>query len=421
MTFERITIKKGVNLSAIKTDKFKASLLSVNLLVPLSKTTASKNSLLTDVLQQGTVTYPTMEAINKRKDELYALGLTCHVSKRGEVQYVTFNISPIEDAYAFDNPNLLVDSLELLREIIFCPLVTEGEFKPEYVAREKKNLIDSIKAKINNKTSYAITRCHELMCEGEPFAVETGGDIEEIEKITPRELYDHYIKLLDNCGIEIAYVGSKSGAQVSKLIAEHLPFEERESPRLNTIVKTQVDEVRSHVEVLEVDQCKLSIGMRIGTSLISKNYIKFAMFNELFGGSPGSKLFMNVREKKSLCYYVRPVVEANKGIMVIASGVEKKNKDIAFEAIMEQLQEVRAGNFTDDEMYEAKRSLQNAYKEITDSPGSISSWYLSRIIAGRTDSPMQAAIEADTVTREDIIEMAGRLTLDYVYTLEGNN
>lgn len=418
MIFERIEIKKGVFVSAVKTDKFKTNLLTVNFLTPLSAQTASLNSLLTDVLKRGTVNYPTMQSINKKQDELYSLGLGAHVKKRGEVQSVTFELSAIDDAYTFDKINLLEQAIKLMGEMIFSPVTKNGVFLKEYVEQEKKNLIDSIKAQINNKASYAITRCHEVMCEGEAFAVNAAGDIPRVEKITPEQLYAQYKQLLESAVVEIIYVGSRNSSDIASLINKHLPLSDRKPDALKTTVKVNADKVKRLTEKMQINQCKLSIGLRTGTNLKDNDYIKFALFNEIFGGSTTSKLFMNVREKKSLCYYCQPVVEALKGVMVIASGVDIKNKDSAYEAIIEQLEDMKNGVISDAEINDAKRSLENAYREITDSPASIYNWYLSRIIAGRTDSPEETAKSVKAVTKQDVIEMSKRLSLDTVYSLE---
>lgn len=418
MVFERIEIKKGVSLSVVKTDKFKTNLLTVNLLAPISADTASLNSLLTDVLKRGTEKYPDMQSLSKKQNELYSLGLNSYVSKRGEVHSVTFELSAIDDSYTFDKINLLEQSVQLLNQLIFHPLTKEGVFVTEYVEQEKKNLCDSIRAQMNNKTKYAITRCYELMCEGEPFAVNAAGDIDRVKKITPEKLYEQYKNLIDTAEVEIIYIGAQEATTISSLINRYLPFSERKPKLLDAIVKTTPSNIKYYTDKMQVNQCKLSIGFRIGTSLKSKDYIKFSLFNELFGGSTTSKLFVNVREKKSLCYYCRPVVEAIKGVMVIASGVDIKNKQIAYDAIIEQLEEVKNGSVSEKEIEDSKRFLENAYREITDNPASICNWYLSRIIAGRTDSPDEAADSVKSVTKQDIITMSKRLALDTVYSLE---
>lgn len=419
MFFERIEIKKGVNVSVVKTDKFKTNLLTVNLLTPLKAETASLNSLLTDVLRRGTKNYPTMQSLNKKQDELYSLGLGAYVQKRGEVQLVTFELSSIDDAYTFDKINLLDQGIALLSELIFSPVTENGVFSEQYVTQEKKNLIDNIKAAKNNKSSYAVNRCHEVMCEGEPFSVNAAGEINAVEKITSGELFTHYKKLLAEAPVEILYVGSKDKEEIAELIRKNLPFAEHAQFNADILVKTEVSDIKRFTEKMQINQCKLSIGMRTGITLKSQEYVKFALFNEIFGGSTSSKLFVNVREKKSLCYYCSPIVDGLKGVMVIASGIDAKNKDVAFDAIMEQLDDIRDGKITDTELESSVHSLQNSYREITDSPASICTWYLSRIIAGRSDSPEDAAKAVESVKKEDVIAMAKRMVLDTVYTLEG--
>ncbi|HOJ47837.1 MAG TPA: insulinase family protein, partial [Bacillota bacterium] len=264
----------------------------------------------------------------------------------------------------------------------------------------------------------AITRCHEVMCADEPFSVNVAGDIDIVEKITPEQLYAQYKTLLNTAAVEVLYVGSMEPSYIAELISKYLPFDARKPAPMETVVRTTAGEVKYHIDKMQINQCKLSIGLRTGTTLKDKDYIKFALFNELFGGSPSSKLFMNVREKKSLCYYCQPIVEAVKGVMVIASGVDIKNKDTTFEAIMEQLKDIQNGNISDAELRDARKSLENFYREITDSPASICSWYLARIIAGRADSPEEAAKLVNAVTKQDIIDISKKLVLDTVYSLE---
>jgi len=256
------------------------------------------------------------------------------------------------------------------------------------------------------------------MCADEPFSVNVAGDIDIVEKITPEQLYAQYKTLLNTAAVEVLYVGSMEPSYIAELISKYLPFDARKPAPMETVVRTTAGEVKYHIDKMQINQCKLSIGLRTGTTLKDKDYIKFALFNELFGGSPSSKLFMNVREKKSLCYYCQPIVEAVKGVMVIASGVDIKNKDTTFEAIMEQLKDIQNGNISDAELRDARKSLENFYREITDSPASICSWYLARIIAGRADSPEEAAKLVNAVTKQDIIDISKKLVLDTVYSLE---
>ena len=409
----------GVGLNTVRTDRFKTAHLTVNLFVPLRKETASAYSLLTDVLMRGTEQYPTMRDLNRRQDELYSLGLGAYVQKKGEAQLVTFELTCIDDAYAFDGMRVLEEGMKLLQELIFRPFTENGVFCASYVEQEKKNLADDIRSRIDNKASYARRRCIEIMCEGEPYAVDHGGDVEEVEKLTAESLWEVYRGLLTSARVEIFYIGKKAEEEVADLCKRCLPFSPREAAFPVTAQGSAPRSPRRKTEQMRISQCKLSIGFRAPYTLQEGNFANMALFNEVFGGSPSSRLFTNVREKKSLCYYCSSAPDGLKGILLINSGIEQKNQTAALDAILEQLDDLRAGKLTEEELETARRSLRNGYREITDSSASICSWYLGRIIAGRTDSPEDAANSLDEVTVTDVVKVANDLTLDTVYYLEG--
>lgn len=409
----------GVGLNTVRTDRFKTAHLTVNLFVPLRKETASAYSLLTDVLMRGTERYPTMRDLNRRQDELYSLGLGAYVQKKGEAQLVTFELTCIDDAYAFDGMQVLEEGMKLLQELIFRPCKENGVFRTSYVEQEKKNLVDDIRSRIDNKASYARRRCKEIMCEGEPYAVDHGGDIAEVEKLTANALWEVYNSLLASARVEIFYIGKKTEKEVADLCERYLPFSPREASFPVTAQGSAPAEPRRVTEQMRISQCKLSMGFRAPYTLQEGNYAKMSLFNEVFGGSPSSRLFTNVREKKSLCYYCSSSPDGLKGILMVNSGIEQKNKQAALDAILEQLDNLRAGKLTEEELETARRSLRNGYREITDSPASVCSWYLGRIYAGCTDSPEDMAKSLDEVTLADVVEVANDLTLDTVYYLEG--
>lgn len=409
----------GVWLNTVRTDRFKTALLTVNLFVPLRKETASAYSLLTDVLMRGTEQHPTMQALNRRQDELYSLGLGAYVQKKGEAQLVTFELTCIDDIYAFDGMHVLEEGMKLLQELIFRPYTENGVFRREYVEQEKKNLSDDIRSRIDNKASYARTRCIQTMCEGEPYAVEHGGCLEEVEKLDSAALWDAYRTLLAGARVEIFYVGRKADEDVSVLCRQYLPFSPREAAFPETKRGSVPAQVRRVTEQMRISQCKLSIGFRTPYTIGEGNFVKLSLFNEVFGGSPNSRLFLNVREKKSLCYYCSSAPDGLKGILLVNSGIEQRNKQAALDAILEQLEALRAGKLTEEDLETARRSLRNGYREITDSPGSVCSWYLGRISAGCTDSLEDAAEALETVSVADVVKVANDLQLDTVYYLEG--
>jgi len=307
----------------------------------------------------------------------------------------------------------------MMAEMLFDPYLVNGVFFEEYVEGEKSNLIDKIHSRINNKNSYALSRCHEEMCRDEAFGLDILGSVETVSEITAESLYEHHKQTLETARIDVFYVGAEAPETIlAKVKNMFSGLSGRATESLITEVKRSADPIREVVDYDTVEQTKLSIGFRTGTVLSDGDYYKFSVFSEVYGSGTTSKLFMNVREKLSLCYYCQAIPEAHKGIMVVASGIEAEKYDAAREEILHQLDEVKNGNITDDEFNGAIESLYGDYMRIYDSPDMLEAWYIGRSLAGRDDSPEDAAKMVKTVTREDVSEIAKKLTLDTIYTLK---
>lgn len=421
MSLKRFELKKGVYLNVFDTPKFKNNYLSISFVQPLSKETVSMNALLPLILTRGTVSYPTMEKMSAELDNLYASTINTRCFKKGEVQFIGFNCGILSNSYATDGCDIFGGTLDILHEVIFNPYTENGVFSEKYLETEKKNLCDRIAAQINNKTSYAIARAGEEMCKNEAYGISSIGDIESVEKIDAVTLYDHYNKVLDTAHIEIFFVGEYN-QEIEAKIKNCMSFTDRDCTALETKVIRAASAVNEVTEEQSVNQAKLSIGFRTGKVLSDGDYYKFVLFNEVYGGSPTSKLFMNVREKLSLCYYCKSIPEPQKGIMIVTAGVEEANKEKAQNEILAQLEDIANSKITDEEFDSAVCSVLNAYREIDDNPESIESWYLGRMLSGLRTTPAEAAEQIRSCTKADVAEMAKGITLDTVYFMkpEGN-
>lgn len=418
---ERIQLADGIFLNVIPSEKFKTEYFDINFVIPLREETASFAALLPLVLKRGCEKYPTMASLTKRLDFLYSTGFSARVSKRGEQQIVGFTADFLRDSFVSESENLGREVFGLLHDILFCPLVSGGSFKSEYVENEKKNLIDSINSLINNKNAYAMKKCHEAMCEGENYAVNEGGNVELVEKIDGASLYDFYKKLVSTSYIEMFYVGTAPAQAVKELV--NMLFDgvlRGDVVRVKTVpfVRKRHD-VQELCEKMEVAQGKLCMSFCSGSTFEKGNSTAYSVFNELYGGSPTSKLFENVREKMSLCYYCRSISDAHKGILTVASGIEVENKQKAYDEILAQLELAKNGDISQTEIDCAKKSLINAYKELLDDASSLSMWHLSRILGGDTRTLDDVIREVPLVTKEQIVECANGTVLDTVFFLEG--
>jgi len=415
-------IKAGIRLNSLKTDRFKTNLLTINVITPLKEETASRFSLLTDVLTAACEKYPSLVELGKRMADLYSASVNAFVQKKGEKQIVVFELSLINNEYAYDGTDLFDEGTKLLSEVMLHPYLKNGKFDTEIVDREKKNLIDSMKEKINNKASFANDRCGEIMCEGEPFALDANGTIPAVEKTTVDSLMDSYKELFSKYPIEIFYAGSMSHEDVKSYINKNIHFPEGERNITSQTVIKEAGELKEVEESFDVSQGKLILGFR--TDFVPKTdeeLLDIQLFCDIFGSSPTSKLFMNVRKKLSLCYYCRPIYTALKGVMLVSSGIETSNFEKAKTAILTELDAMKNGNISDEEMENGKRSVINSFKMVTDNLGGIISWGSVRRLYtdGRIATPEEFAEKVDGITKERIVAVANRLMLDTVYLLKG--
>jgi predicted Zn-dependent peptidase len=411
------------NLTHVKTDKFKTGCLSVNLITQLDRETASKNALLPRVLLRGTSAHPDMESISNAMDELYGARIVPMVRKKGELHCIGFLADFVDDDFVPKGENILEKTAALMGEILLSPNTHGGLLLGDYVDSERKNLIDEIKAAVNDKRSYALDRLFELMCSDEAFGTNRLGDEKHAEEITAASLTKHYKKLLSTSKIEVFYCGAASPERVEAAVTEALSSLPRSDvdKQLSTDVKIHAMDTkpRTHTEKLDVAQGKLTVGFRLGQCMTEPNYAALMVFNAVFGGSVTSKLFMNVRERLSLCYYASSLVEKHKGIMAVSSGVEFAKFEEAQNEILAQLDAIKKGDISDWEHVSAKRAVITAVKSAMDKPTGLEDLFFDQTIASVKITPDELAALADGVTKEEIAGIASCTELDFIYYLTG--
>ena len=419
MEHVRSELSEGVSLTTVTTDRFKSALLTVHLLLPLRKETAAAASLLTDVLMRGTEQYPTMQALNRRQDELYSMGLGAFVQKKGETQSVTFELSAIDDRYAFDGMPVLREGMALLHQLIFHPVLEGGLLRGDFVEQEKKNLIDEIRSEINNKTNYAIKQCRRALCDGEPYAIDANGSESDVLALTRETLTGFYRRVLKEARVEILYVGKKTHDELRSMVSEFLPFAPRAAEILRPKLVSAREQVQTLTERMQVKQCQMVLGFRIAPGEEPKHFCTKAVFMDLFSSSPVSRLFMQVREKLHLCYSCFATADTLKGVMFVSCGLEKKHFEKAKAEILKQLNELKTGIISEEELEQSRLSVRSALAEVGDTPSSLLYWYFSRLFTGNLISPDLPPETVSAVTVDEIASYASRMELDTVFCLEG--
>lgn len=423
MDVTRKALAEGVELICVSTEKFKTGTLSVSFLAPLRKETATANALLLDVLYRGSEKYPDIEAVSAAEDELYGLALYPSVRQRGEAQCMSLVSSFIDDSFALDGTPVLEGAAEFMGEILLHPATEDGVFRRDYVESEGKNLADLIRSQVNDKRGWAIRRLSEVMCEGEPYALDKYGFAGEAEKMDPGALWARYQALLRGARIVFCYVGAAAPERVERAVGG--AFGRLLTPRsgqalAHTVLAGPKGDVREQTDPMDVAQGKLALGLRCGgIDLHSPEYPALLVCNAVYGGTPTAKLFMNVREKLSLCYFASSMVNKYKGIMVVCSGVEFANFQVAKAEILAQLDKMRAGDFTDEELRAGRQALSSGYRALLDSQGQIEDFWFSQAVAGAEETPEELCARVEGVAREQVTACAQKLALDTVYYLTG--
>lgn len=424
MALKREEIMSGVWLNHIQSDRFKTADLAFVFLTQLDRETAFMNALIPAVLTRGTVQHPDLEALGNRMDELYSADISPLVRLSGEIQCTGISVSYPEPKYLPVSRGYTKDVVDLAAEVLLRPLTRGGLLWKEYVDSEKEKLADNIRALINEKGSYAVERCMEEMCCYESFAVGKLGKAEDSERVNYTKLTKQYRNILTSAPLEILYCGSESFEAISSYLQDALmtmprgdiDFDLGTDIRMNAVEET----ARYVEEQLNVTQGKLVIGFRLGEWMNDPDPAVLSIFNCLYGCGVTSKLFRNVREKLHLCYYASSAVRLGKGVMFVTSGIDFDNFEQAKHEILFQLDEIRNGNFTDEELEWARAGVRSDLRTIPDSSGSLLSYYFSRLLTGTVMSTEEYITAAENVTREQIINLARSVVPDMVYFLRND-
>lgn len=423
MTVKRIQAASGAELTIINTGKFKTNYFALNFYVPLERESAAEIALLSRVLTRGTQKYPSIGALNRHTDMLYDLSFSLNSTAVGNYQVLGFRMDHLGSRFvpSFEDINMTEEAFGFVREFFGAPLVKDGAFSAEYTESEKKLLLDRIRGEINNKSRYAIKRGRRHMLGSHPAAVSPDGDEETVSVVTPERLYSRFCDVLSSAHVEAVYMGDV-GADTESLVLDTLkailPADRVGAPlpELTPFVP-ETAEVRKVTEEAEAKQGRLVMGYSLPYTGLESACA--SVFIELFGSSPVSRLFKNVRERLSLCYYCTGNVELSLGVMWIKSGISEENLKLGTDEIAAQLKDVSYGNISEDELETAKRSILSALRSATDAPSAFVEWYLGRLI-NRADTDIERHMSAvECVNVADVAEFAGRAKLSSVYYLRG--
>lgn len=414
---KKISIKNGINLYYIPTKKFKTTAFSIYIHRPLTREECTLNALLSMVIRRGCPMFPESKELSRHLDNLYGVSFSTTVRKKAERQIICANFQFINENFLEEKSNILDGVLNLAKDAI----LGQTSFDEEYLKQEKENLKLQILSIINDKRQYASKKCIEIMCQDEPYGISKSGYIEDLDSITSSSLYEHYKNTVLKSPVDIFINGDVDINYVTEKIKEIFEsIEVTVNIPAPSDVKKSVAEVKNVTEQQQIVQGKLSIGFRTNVFATDDEYPALMMYNSILGCGIFSKLFNNVREKLSLCYYASSSIDHLKGIMTINSGIEVANFQKAYDEIFVQMDDIKNGNISDMEMSAAVLGTVNSINSISDNPFALDDYYLGKIIAGNLLGLDELADKIKGVTKEQIMNVAKKIELDTVFFLKGS-
>lgn len=426
MEYNKQEIRQGITLHSINTDKFKTNLIAIFLTTPLTRENVTFNAILSSTLRRGNKNLTTQEEISKRLEEMYGASFDCGLDKMIDNHILKFYIESINDSYLPKNSeNILNASIDMILDMIFNPLIENDGFIEEYVDQEKESIRQRINMKIDNKAAYAKMRCVEEMYKDEPTGLFRYGYIEDLENINNKNLYEYYKKLIDECKIDIFISGNLENIDYKKMINDAIESKNIKERNPNFILK-QIEakkekEEKTVTESMDVQQGKLVIGLDIlfNEEDIKDTNIRFQakIYNSILGGSANSKLFQNVREKASLAYTASSSYVMFRSNIFINCGIEIENYEKTLEIIKKQLDDMANGDFSDEDIENAKKKIVSSTISIEDEQDTSIIYFFGQELTETNISISDYIKNINNVSKDEIINIAKKVKINTVYFL----
>ena len=412
-------LSPGITLRCYTDHRFKRNCLSLQFLRRMRREEAAVNALIPNVLLCGCESAPDLRQITLRLDDLYGASIGPLVRRLGDYQCIGLYCSFISDDYALAEDRVMEPVLAFLQELLLKPVQVDGAFSPDFVKVEKKNQIAEIKSIANDKRGYAVHRMVKTMCSQDPYGIPRVGEIEDVKAITPKIAWEHYQKVLRESPVELFYVGQKSPEEVEKLLMPLCNVLAKEAENMPPQTEFQGGDTVELTEQMDVVQARLCLGYTTPITIRKEEFAALQVCNGILGSGMTSKLFINVREKMSLCYDISSAFRSSKGILVITAGVDPEKLEVAKDAIFRQIQACKDGEITEQELAAAKQGLTTSLQGILDSPGAIEDYHTT-VMLTQADLSVEAYLAAvEKVTLAQVQAAAQSLTLHTQYVLKG--
>lgn len=419
MSVKITPLSNGAEGLFVKNDRFNTTLVSFNFYMPLTRKHAAEYALLPFVLTTCSKDYPDFSKLNFKLSKLYGAELSASAEKVGDYQLLKIAVSVIDDKYTLDNESLCDSAMQLLTQLVFEPKIYNNSFYEEDIAREKRKAIEHIKGELSEKRIYAKNRLIEEMYKNDPYGTPKCGTVSDVEKITGESLYNAWRDVLSHAFLRVNVVSRAMPQGLFDGISQKMQNIDRENITDCSASRPteKADKTNTVTEKMDITQGKLCLGFSSDMYGDDKTTAPLTVMCDIFGGGPYSKLFNNVREKMSLCYYCSAATVKSKGLITVSSGVESENAEKALSAIVDQLDAIKRGEFDDSEFDSSIKNITDSLKSYNDSQGLIDLWYSLKISGDKPLSPEDTIELIANVTRDDVINAAKGVSLHTVYKL----
>lgn len=414
---------EGIKIHKIETNQFKTNLYAVFLATPLKRENVTKDALIAAVLRRGTKNIISQDKISKELEEMYGASFDCGIEKTGDNHIIKFYLEALNEEFLPEKEELTQKCINILLDIVTNPFVENNGFKQEYVDGEKENLKQIINGKIDNKARYSLDRCVEEIFEGEPYGLYKYGYVEDLEKITPQNLYEYYKELIKNCKIDIYYSGIFDNDNTEKIIEKRLQENNIEPRNAKYVInnemteKKQKSETKTVEESMDVTQGKLVLGLQIDDNNKNSRFAA-SVYNAILGGGANSKLFQNVREKNSLAYTASSSYIRTKNVILVHCGIDIDKYEKALETIKEQIEDMKKGNFTDKDIEDAKKLIISSVKSISAEQDTEITYDYGQELSNEHTTIKDYQQNIEQVKREQIVDIANKININTIYFLK---
>lgn len=415
ITKKRFEPSGGLAINTVVDPKFKTNMINIRFMAEHDINKAAAYALIPQVLTSTNAEYPDSAMLSRRLNAFYGAWMGCSSRHIGDIYELSMSISFLCERYALDGECISDEAAKLLLDCVLNPALEGDGFLNSEFNTKKIDLLNQIDSEINDKLGYAMNQAFGIAYRGEPSADRYFGTRERVEALTPEQAYSTYRELLKTARIEISLCGAGPFDSIEALFANAFKRDGTMFASPKYFAPSPCKASPEYGEIsLDVQQANLILIFKTGGA----DHCAMSVLSSIYGETPLSKLFLNVREKLSLCYFCSSAYIETKGVLYVVSGVAPENIEPAKDEIIAQLDAIKSGDFTDDEIAATKLALANAYRSIGDKMRGLDDWYNTQTLKGSTDTPEDKLEKLNVVTREEIIAAAEKIRLDTVFVLK---